>query len=123
MTTPVPPPAPPQAVIDMLTSQLSELVTANEAGFKALAARGIQFDPAQVLNGRIDMLIHSIAELIGPQGRAWALQALIAYEQQTAQNIKAGEQQGRQAQIATAAAFSPSEIRALARQTGTFGGR
>jgi hypothetical protein len=127
VTTPGPvPPASqplPQDVIAMLEQRLTAMVQENIKDITALQAAGVTFDQGQVINARIDSLMHSVAMIMGPQGQAWELQAKIAFEEGMQQNIMAAQQQGRKAQLAQAGSFSASDIRQVARATGTYGGR
>lgn len=112
----------PEDPVAALGRQLEALVRQNVANLKELQAGGATFDQAQLINGRIDSLMQSIAQAFGPQGQLWLLQARLAFEEGMAQNLASAKAEGRKAILAQAGNFSPSAIRELARQTGTFGG-
>lgn len=124
-----PSPVPPDHSIGMpedpvatLNRRLEQLVRENVANLKEMQAGGATFDAAAMINGRIDSLMMSIAQAFGPQGQLWLVQARIAFEEGMADNLASAKAEGRKAILAQAANFSPSAIRKLARQTGTFGG-
>lgn len=125
MTTPapVPPDTAPPDVLRMMEQRLQALVQQNVKDIQELQRGGFTFDMGQVLNGRIDTLIRSVAMIIGPNGPAWELQAKIAFEEGMAQNIEVAKTQGRTAQLAQAGSFSASDIRKMAQATNTYGGR
>lgn len=112
---------PPPAVVEGMRQALHGLIEQNKAGFQALAQRGIQFDPVQILNARIDTVIQAVAAALGPQGEIWAIQANMLFEQLMAQHQQTANEQGRKAQLAVGGSFTPQMIRQLARETGTLG--
>lgn len=96
---------------------------ANVAGLQEMARKGMSIDPLQVIHMRVDMLVEAIASSLGPEGILWALQCNLAYEERMAQAVAQALSQGTKAQLAMGAILTPSQIRDLARETGTFGGR
>jgi hypothetical protein len=104
-----------------LEQQLEQLTERNKAGFAALGRQGIQFDPGQILNARIDVLIQSIAQMLGPRGVLFSLQARLDFESIIAEQQQAAGEQGRKAQLGVAGNFTPEMIRRLAAETGTPG--
>ncbi len=104
-----------------LTSQRNELIAKNRTGFEDLARRGIQFDPGQILNARIDCLIQSISVAFGPAGQLWLLQAFIDWEKFVEGMLADAASQGTQAQLSVGGSFTPGMIRKLAEETNTFG--
>lgn len=120
----VPPdPGLPPDVLRMLRAQLEQLMNQNIQDIQRLEQNGITFDMGQVINGRIDSLIASVARAFGPQGQVWELQAKIAFEEAMAQNLQQARENGRKAQLAQAGSFSAGAIREIARATGTYGGK
>jgi hypothetical protein len=104
-----------------MKQQLDALVEQNKAGFAVLQRQGIQFDPGQIINARFDVLIQSIAGMLGPQGVLFALQAQLDFESVISQQQQAAGEQGRKAQLGVAGNFTPEMIRRLAAETGTPG--
>lgn len=114
---------PPDAFPAALKRELDAQIAKNMAAIEELQKAGITFDPARVIHGRIDCLMQAVAQALGPQGQVWELQARLLFEEQMAELIALAQREGRKAQLAQAASFSPGEIRAMARQTGTYGGK
>ncbi len=101
---------------------LDELSAQVTAGFAELARNGIQFDPGQVINARIDMLIQSVGEAFGPQGQLWALQAKISFLQKISEQQQNACEQGTTVQLSLGGKFTPAMIRQLAAETGFLKG-
>lgn len=114
---------PPSDVLRMMEQRLEALVRQNMADIHGLQAKGIGFDPGQIINGRIDALMLAVAQAFGPEnGPAWLLQARLAFEEQMAQNLDLAKREGTKVQLAQAGSATAGDIRQLARQTGTYGG-
>jgi hypothetical protein len=126
----VPPPRPVDAVqaqfaarISQAGGELEEISRQNVADLKALLQRGIQFDPGQVLDARIDCLMESIAGSLGrPQGDLWKLESMIHFERRMREIILHAQREATKAQLAQGSLLSPGAIRQLASETGTYGG-
>ena len=124
MTTPngQQPPQMPRPSIEHLAAEFTRLANENKAGFENLTREGIRFEPLAMVHARIDSLIYSVAAILGPQdGPAWALMARIAFEEKVAENIATAGEQGRKAQLAQGAQFTPGMISQMAREMGLFG--
>jgi hypothetical protein len=105
-----------------LRGQLDLVRAENAEAMQELARRGVRPDAMQVIHMRVDMLVESVAEAIGPQGALWAVRANLAYEQRMARAIAEIKDQSVKAQLGLGGMLSPADIRALARETGTYGG-
>lgn len=114
---------PPPDVISSLQSRLNAQIQQNVRDLQELQQRGIAFDPNQITNARIDMVISAVAEILGPQGKLWELRCRMAFEDGIAQNIKQARSEGTKAMLSQGGLLTPAGIRDLARKTGTFGGR
>lgn len=110
------------AIVNVLEGQLTTLLQQNVADIQELNRRGIGFDQNQITNARIDTVINAIAQALGPQGEIWSLQCRLAFETAMAENVALAKKEGTKAQLAAGSSMSASNIRQLARQTGTFGG-
>lgn len=129
MPGPPPPPEGPEQVLLMIQMQAMQLQNAllerreaNRAGLQEMARKGMAIDPMQVIHLRVDMMIESIASSLGPEGILWALRCNLAYEERMGQAVEQAQAQGTKAQLAAGSILTPSQIRNLARETGTFGG-
>jgi hypothetical protein len=100
---------------------LSALVRENQEKLAEFNQQGIIIDPQSLIHARIDSLIESVAEAIGPQmGPGWAWQARMRYEQELQRQYGEVGQQATRISLAQGAGWSPSMIAQLARETGTF---
>jgi hypothetical protein len=103
-----------------LEAQLEAQSQQNQQDLLALQARGIGFNDIQMVRARFEVLIESLAAAFGPQGQVWAVQARLDWEQHLAQQVTVAQEQGTKAQLAVGGQFTPSMIRQLAEDTGTF---
>lgn len=110
----------PAAPLDGLLAQFEALRDANVAKLQDLSRQGLEMDPLSLLHVRIDRLIDSIAQFAGPHGPRWMLMARLSFEQHLAAELETAEAQGRKAQLAQGASWTPGMIAELARQTGLF---
>lgn len=112
----------PPDVMRAEQGRLDTLKAANAQGLQELARQNVGFSEGAMLASRIEVLIESFARALGPQGPLWAVQARLAWEEQMEKNIDMARQQSGKAQLTLGSQLSATEIRELARQTGTFGG-
>lgn len=110
-----------QLLAAQMEAELNATIERNKAGFAELQRRGINFDGGQVINARIDKLMESIAEVVGPAGQLWLLQARKNFEKLMEEQIANASREGTKAQLAQGGSFTPGMIRQLANETGTFG--
>jgi len=110
--------APPP--LGVMQQQFTELLAKNQASLADLQRQGVALDPFSMMHARIDKLIDSIAQFAGPDGPRWAVLTRLAFERYIEEEIETAATVGRRAQIAQGAAFTPSMIADLARQTGVF---
>jgi hypothetical protein len=109
-----------QVPLDALQQQFDSAKEANQVKLTELERQGLAMDPFSFVHARIDKLIDSIAQFAGPNGPRWALLTRMVFEQHIAQELAVAEDQGRKAQLALGAKFTPGMIAELARQSGLF---
>jgi hypothetical protein len=129
---PVPPPSSTNAeeaqlamieqAAGFLSACLHEKITANRAGLEDLVSRGIQIDPGRILGLQVVSLREAIAETMGASGPLWSLRAQLAFEIAVGDFIAHARTQGTKAQLAMGGSLNATQIRQMARQTGTYGG-
>lgn len=111
---------PPPVQIAALQAQFEAARDANNAKLAELQRQGLEMDPLSFVHARIDQLIDSIAQFAGPDGPRWMLIARLSFEQHIAAELAVAESEGRKAQLALGASWTPGMIAALARETGMF---
>jgi hypothetical protein len=100
---------------------LKDLIKENQEKLAAFQQQGIIIDPLSLLHARIDALIESVAQAIGPQmGPGWAWQARMAYEENLQKQYAEVEGQASRIALSQGAGWTPAMIAQLARETGTF---
>jgi hypothetical protein len=112
------PPSPVQ--LEALQAQFETARDANNAKLAELQRQGLEMDPLSFVHARIDRLIDSIAQFAGPNGPRWMLTARLSFEQHIAAELEVAETEGRKAQLALGASWTPGMIAALARESGMF---
>jgi hypothetical protein len=116
------PPASITSPLPAIQAEFEALVERNKAGLASLQREGINLDPLSLVHARIDHLIDQISMFAGPDGPRWALYTRLEFERRIAENLENARKEGTKANLAMGGKFTPSMIRDLARQSGTFGG-
>lgn len=111
-----------EQVTARLQADLEARVTNNKAGLALLARRGIQPDAAYMLDMHIQSLRASMAATMGASGPMWELHSRLAFELEVEKFIARAMEEGTKAQLAMGGSMSATQIRQMARQTGTYGG-
>lgn len=99
-------------------AELARLTEENKANMRTLP---VPFDGLSLVHSRIDSLVDTLAEGMGPEeGPRFAVFARLRFQQLLAQQIEAGQSAGRRALIAQGGTFTAEAIRQMAKETGLF---
>lgn len=108
-------------VLILLQQQLKELEADNLAIMVEMRAGNIRPDILALLESKMDCLLESIGEVMGPQGPYFVMRANIRWQQKLKEQLASIMKEGRKAALGLGAMLSPAQINELARETGTPG--
>lgn len=100
---------------------LDKLKAENRKTLLGLRSRGLVIEESSILNSRMESLVDSIAEAMGPAGPEFQLMAQVRWQEKLGTLLGEMEQKSTGAIIASASTFTPGQISSLARETGTPG--
>lgn len=109
------------SVLDEWRQQLQQLRGENQQLMLELAASGVAPEQTSLVHVRFDCLIDVIAEAMGENGLDFKLLAHVRWQQRLQEKLKEAAKEGTKAVLGMGGLMSPSQIRDLARETGTPG--